>query len=169
MKLEPLISQLAQNAERIRGLVCAVSDDQARWKPSPDQWSILEVINHLYDEERQDFKVRLDIIIHDPSRPWPAIDPEGWVTGRKYNQREIGKSLDDFLDARKESLDWLSGLTSPNWEALYDAPFGRITAGDMFASWVAHDLLHTRQLVELHWAWTTRLVAPYKVDYAGSW
>jgi hypothetical protein len=39
----------------------------------------------------------------------------------------------------------------------------------MVASWVAHDVLHMRQLVELTWAWTTRLVAPYKVNYAGTW
>jgi hypothetical protein len=49
------------------------------------------------------------------------------------------------------------------------APFGQISAGDMFASWVAHDLLHIRQLVELHWAYTTRQLQPYNVEYAGGW
>ena len=57
MNFEYLTQQLAQDADGIRGLVSRVGDEQARWKPSPDQWSILEVINHLYDEERQDFKV----------------------------------------------------------------------------------------------------------------
>jgi hypothetical protein len=39
----------------------------------------------------------------------------------------------------------------------------------MFASWVAHDLLHMRQLVELHWAHTLTLANPHKVDFAGQW
>ena len=60
-------------------------------------------------------------------------------------------------------------LSEPDWEATYDAPWGPIRAGDLFASWVAHDLLHMRQLVELHWAYTTAALAPYKPDYAGVW
>ena len=138
-------------------------------KPDPGSWSGLEVINHLYDEEREDFRVRLDYILHHPGQPWPGIDPQGWVSERQYNQREIKESLNNFLEARQESLAWLKTLKSPNWAAAYEAPFGKITAGDMFASWVAHDLLHMRQLVELHWAYTTMLLGPHNVDYAGSW
>jgi hypothetical protein len=169
MNLDRFTAQMANNAETIRTLIQGVSDEQARWKPSPDCWSILEVINHLCDEEIEDFRTHLDLVLHRPSQPWPSIDPEGWVIERQYNQREVGKSLDNFLNARDESLVWLRGLSSPNWEATYDAPFGQITAGDLFASWVAHDLLQIRQLVELHWAYTALLVSPHKADYAGPW
>jgi hypothetical protein len=127
------------------------------------------VINHLLDEEEEDFRVRLDFALHRPDEPWPGIDPGGWVTERQYNGRDPGESLRNFLAAREKSLVWLKGLSSPNWETAYDAPFGRITAGDIFASWVAHDLLHIRQLVELHWAYTMMKVDPYRVNYAGAW
>ena len=169
MNLDHFTAQMANNAETIRTLVQGVSDEQARWKPSPDCWSILEVINHLYDEVIEDFRTHLDIVLHHPSQPWPRVDPEGWVTERQYNQREVRKSLDNFLNARTESLVWLRDLSSPDWEATYNAPFGQVTAGDLFASWVVHDLLQIRQLVELHWAYTTLLVSPHKVDYAGPW
>jgi hypothetical protein len=39
----------------------------------------------------------------------------------------------------------------------------------MFAAWVAHDLLHSRQLVELHWAWVNLQAGGYPVGYAGDW
>ena len=39
----------------------------------------------------------------------------------------------------------------------------------MLAAWVAHDLLHLRQLVELHYAWTAQQLQPYSVAYAGDW
>jgi hypothetical protein len=167
--IEQFIVRLTAQAETIRTLVQGVSDEQAGWRPSPDTWSVLEVINHLYDEEIEDFRQHLDVILHHPAQPWPRIDPQGWVTGRQYNQRQVGASLDNFLRERETSLAWLKGLTSPNWEATFDAPFGQITAGDMLASWVAHDLLHTRQLVELQWAYVSFLAAPHKVDYAGAW
>jgi hypothetical protein len=39
----------------------------------------------------------------------------------------------------------------------------------MFTSWVAHDLLHLRQLVELQRQYLEEQVPPYKLDYAGDW
>lgn len=169
MNLDQFTQQMARQAEAIRALAQGISDEPARWKPSPDHWSILEVINHLYDEEIEDFRTHLDLILHHPSDPWPSIDPQGWVTERRYNEREIAESLGSFLDARKESIAWLGGLASPNWDAAFQATWGQITAGDMFASWAAHDLLHLRQLVELQRAYVVRLADPYKVDYAGPW
>jgi hypothetical protein len=123
----------------------------------------------LYDEEGQDFRQRLDIILHRPQEPWPPIDPDGWVTARQYNNRELAEALDGFVAERARSLTWLTSLSAPNWEAGYAAPFGPIKAGDMLASWVAHDHLHTRQLVELKRARIVSLAQPYGVRYAGEW
>jgi hypothetical protein len=169
MNLEVYTAQMVQHVAAIRTLAEGISDEQARWKPDPDSWSILEVINHLYDEERQDFRVRLDYILHRPGEAWPPIDPQGWVTSREYNQRDPGESLNNFLSERSKSLAWLQGLGSPDWETTSPTPWGEITAGDMFAAWVAHDMLHLRQLVELHYAYTVQHIQPYSVLYAGEW
>jgi hypothetical protein len=169
MELDRFISQMADDAQRVRALVEGISDEQARWRPDPDSWSILEVVNHLLDEEREDFRAFLDLALHRPDEPRPRINPGAWVTERGYNERDLDKSVQGFLAAREESLAWLQGLSSPDWEAIYQAPWGPIRAGDVFAAWVAHDLLHIRQLVELHWAYTTQQLQPYEVDYAGEW
>jgi len=169
MDFETRINQMASNAQTIAQLVNGVDDEQARWKPNADSWSLLEVINHLYDEERLDFRVRLDHILHKPGIDPLGIDPQGWVTERAYNERELIPSLENFLKERDASLEWLKSLEAPDWEATYSAPWGEIRAGDMFAAWVAHDLLHIRQLVELHYLWTTQQVQPYAVNYAGDW
>jgi hypothetical protein len=164
-----LVGQLIENADRIKALVQGVSNDVARWKPDKNSWSILEVINHLYDEEVEDFRVRLDIILHDPKKPWPPIDPVAWVSQRRYNMRDLDTSLKSFLDARSASLEWLHSLENPNWDSVYQSPFGVMRAGDMFASWVTHDHLHMRQLVELHRLSTGEKARPYRLDYAGTW
>lgn len=169
VNVEWCIRQMSDNAERIRLLVQGISEEQARWRPDPASWSILEVINHLYDEERQDFRVRLDIILHRPDEPWPGIDPAGWVRTRNYNERDLDRSLQNFLNERQASLRWLRNFSSPNWDAQYQAHFGAIRAGDMFAAWVSHDHLHMRQLVELHHAYTVQRVVPYQTTYAGDW
>jgi len=169
MNINRLMKQMETNSATIQQLTVGVDQEQARWKPDSESWSVLEVINHLYDEEQFDFRVRLDHILHKPGVNPPAIDPQGWVTARAYNERQLDTSLNNFLQERSKSLAWLDGLDSPDWDATYSAPRGPIRAGDMFAAWVAHDLLHMRQLVELHYAWTSKQLQPYAVAYAGDW
>ncbi len=169
MDFELLVQQMALNAGRIEQLAAGVNQEQARWKPDPDSWSILEVINHLVDEEREDFRTRLRLLLFEPGVEWPRIDPGGWVTERRYNERELGTSLQDYLDERQASLAWLRSLGNVDWETSVEAPFGRFRTGDLLGAWTAHDLLHMRQLVELHWAHLNRLVAPYDPQYAGKW
>jgi hypothetical protein len=164
-----LTRQLTDNAARLEALVRGVSLEEASWKPDRDTWSVLEVVNHIYDEEREDFRLRIDIILNRPDEPWPGIDPEGWVVERKYNERDLEDSVKNFLSEREASLEWLSTLENPNWDAPYQAHFGSIRAGDVFASWVAHDQIHMRQLVELHRAHTADKAEPFQVDYAGTW
>ncbi len=160
---------MADNAATIKSLAASISDEQARWKPDAESWSILEVVNHLYDEEQYDFRVRLDIILHRPDEPWPPIDPQGWVTEREYNAQDLAASLANFLAEREKSIAWLRSLGEPNMDAFVESPFGSMTAGEMFAAWVAHDLLHMRQLVELHYAYTQKQLQPYNPRYAGEW
>ncbi len=164
------VAQLATQAQSIRQLCAGVGQEQARWRPAGDAWSLLEVINHLADEERADFRTRLDCILHRPDAPWPPIDPGAWVQERDYNGRDLDESLARFSAARAESLDWLRSLPAPDLSTSAVAPWGgRIQAGDMLAAWVAHDLLHLRQLTELHYAWTQRQLRPWSLAYAGDW
>jgi len=165
-----IVQQLDSQARMIRELVVGVETDQARWRPTPDAWSILEVVNHLYDEEREDFRTRVDYVLHRPGEDPPPIDPQGWVTARAYNERNLAESLTDFWGERHISLAWLLALRAPAWDNLYVHPAGfRLRAGDLLTAWAAHDLLHLRQLVELHYAWHKAQSAPYELDYAGDW
>jgi hypothetical protein len=157
------------SARAIGALVENCSELKARWKPDADSWSILEVVNHLLDEEREDFRARLDLVLHRGEEAWFGIDPGGWVSERGYNQRDLAPSVEGLLAAREESLEWLRGLGKVDWTVGYQAPFGWIRAGDVLAAWAAHDLLHTRQLVELKWAYLVQEVEPYGVRYAGVW
>lgn len=169
MDFEAQIAQLMKQAQDIRQMALGVTAEQARWKPDAESWSILEVVNHLVDEEREDFRARLKHILERTEGMPPQIDPQGWVTARAYNQRNLEASVQNFLQERGASLTWLRSLSNPDWETAIEGPFGRITAGDMFASWLAHDLLHLRQLVELRYLYHKQGVAPYAIGYAGEW
>ena len=145
------------------------SQPEARWKPNSESWSVLEVLNHLVDEEILDFRRHLDHILHTPESPWPIIDPQGWVTEKQYNERDLDTTLTQFKAEREGSLAWLTELGTPNLESTVSMSWGSLTAGDMVAAWLAHDLLHIRQLNELRYQITIARCEPYRVLYAGEW
>lgn len=163
-------ARLQHDAGAIEAFVAGVDDEQWRWKPSPNEWSLLEVIGHLHDEEREDFRTRVDILLQSSGAVWPPIHPGAWVTERRYNEREPDTALRDFLRERESSVAWLRSLASPDWSSSGQSPWGDIfTAGQMLACWVAHDMLHLRQLAELHYRYIEAAAAPASVDYAGGW
>lgn len=169
MDSKRLTTELANSVATWQAILAGVTQAEAERRPEPDAWSILEVVAHLLDEEREDFRVRLDITLHRPEDGWPPINPVGWVTERRYNERDLVATLDELVAERRRSLAWLGELNDPDWSATYEARFGPIQAGDLFAAWVAHDNLHLRQLVELKRALIVRTAEPFRTLYAGEW
>jgi hypothetical protein len=170
MLRERVVERLSANAEVFQGLVKDVSSEQARWRPTHEKWSIVEVVCHLADEERDDFRRRLDLTLHHPGEPWPPIDPPRWAVERNYNARDLASSLADFLAERRRSLEWLRGLADIDLEASCEHPgLGRLTAGDLLVSWLAHDLIHVRQIDRLHFEYLSAIADGYSPAYAGDW
>ena len=185
MEFSVLYQELQNSTEMIRALLAGVEPEAARLKPSAESWSILEVVCHLYDEEREDFREHLDFILstststrsvrrlkadfHRQKEEWHVIDTEGWVTGRKYNEQNFAEMQEKFFVEREKSLAWLKGLQNPDWAKTYTTPYRTMSAGEMFACWVAHDNLHIRQLVELRRMRLENITKPYNLEYAGDW
>ncbi len=169
MKFETLFLELVDSTEMIRSLLAGITQEESTVKPKPDSWSILETVCHLCDEEREDFRKRLDVILHHPSEKWTPIAPQEWVGARKYNGQDFKRMKERFLSERNQSLDWLKGQSNSDWDRSYASDFGVMTAGDMLASWIAHDNLALRQLVELRRARIENITKPYGITYAGDW
>ena len=169
MNFDYCLAQLTSNAAAIEQLVAGLDSESAHWKPSDKDWSVVEVMCHLADEEREDFRSRFQFIMSGASGDPPPND-SGNVTERRYNERDLASSLADYLNERKQSLDWLRGLTNIPFDKKTTWSWGRaISVGDMLVSWVAHDVLHIRQLTELKWGYQMQQFAPYDPGYAGDW
>ncbi|MEJ2210558.1 MAG: DinB family protein, partial [Anaerolineae bacterium] len=102
--IQQITIRMEESAAAIRAVVAGITEEQACWKPDAETWSVREVMGHLWDEERLDFRVRIDYSLHRPGETWPPIDPAGWVRERRYNERDLADSLAGFLEARAESL-----------------------------------------------------------------
>lgn len=169
MEFKTLYHELVNSTDMIRALLAGVNQEDAQFKPSRSSWSILEVCCHLYDEELEDFREHLDFILHHQHKLWHPIATLAWVKLRKYNEQDFKTMKGKFFRERKKSLNWLRGLEKADWNIKYKTKWRTMRAGDMFASWVAHDNLHIRQLTELRRARIQRIAKPFHIQYAGDW
>ncbi len=169
MFFKTLFSELENSTKILASSLAGISQKEAQFKPSKKSWSILEVTCHLYDEEREDFREHLDFILHRQHESWHNIAPQAWVKLRKYNDQDFKMMKVKFFRERTKSLTCLKTLKNPNWDMVYISKWGEMRAGDMFASWIAHDNLHIRQLTELRRIVIEQKTKPYKTRYAGEW
>ena len=169
MNKELIIDNLESNIKVFDGLCANISQELSKWKPSEDKWSVLEVVNHLYDEEQLDFRARVKKLLeHD--KDWAPIDPRGWVVSKKYYERDFRKSLGNFIDERKRSIIWLRSLKDEGWDIPLEHPkLGTFTAYKMLSAWLAHDYLQVRQIMRLLFQYMQTAGKNDMIEYAGKW
>jgi hypothetical protein len=169
MNSDYIISQLKANQSVFREIFSTIPEDLIYWKSSPEKWNLLEIVCHLYDEEREDFRARLNHVLTDPSRPLPKIDPVDWVISRKYADRNFNEEVINFLSERQSSVEWLLSLKNPAYDnAFIHSRFGPLSGKLFLSNWLAHDYLHIRQVLKIKYDYF-KSVSNEKLDYAGQW
>lgn len=170
MDADAIIGRLEGFGRYLPVVVGELRDGDAKWKPTARDWSVLEVCCHVLDEEKEDFRVRLRSTLEDPARAWPALELDGVAEKRSYNTQDLKATVAEFSRERAASVAWLKALKSPDWGRAYQHPkFGPISAGDLFASWAAHDALHLRQIAKRLHGLAARDGARFSLAYAGDW
>jgi hypothetical protein len=164
-----IIESLNANQKVFSGLLSNKNKDEYLWKPEAKKWCLLEIVCHLYDEEREDFRARVKHTLETPDKEMPMFDQIAWVKDRKYVEQNYKLMVEKLLDERQKSIAWLLSIKSPQWKNAYDhQKLGPLSAEHFLANWIAHDLLHIRQLVGLHFQYLKE-TTNNKLIYAGSW
>lgn len=168
MHTEEIISGLERNKIVFQAILENRGKGEYCFKPSPDQWCMLEVVCHLVDEEKEDFRTRVDLVLANPAQQLPKFNPLAWVTDRDYMAQDFNKKRDEFLSEREASLDWLRSLQNPKWANAFDHPkLGKLSARLFLTNWLAHDYIHIRQINRLSYQYLSSKTED-RLDYAGN-
>lgn len=168
MQLNAIIEKMHANAFVFEKSYDPLTENEIHWKPGPEKWSLLDIICHLHDEERLDFRLRIEYTLLKSGESWPAIDPEGWIRAHHYEEQNCSEMLKKFLVERFNSLQWLRGLKEADWQQSCMHPqIGLLRAGNLLAAWLAHDYLHLRQIANTKLAFWEQFCAPFSIRYAG--
>lgn len=169
MNVSAIKDNLAQNGMVFHSLLSGLKENEFTWKSSPEKWCLLEIVCHLYDEERYDFRYRTKHILETPGLPMPPIDPPGWVVEHDYMKQDFQVMLTRFLEERNTSVAWLSSAMNMPWNNVHHHPrIGELSAIVMLTNWLAHDYHHIRQINRLKYLYLKQ-ISGQDLSYAGDW
>jgi hypothetical protein len=146
MKRElPCLDLLEGTPAILRGLMSEISEEDARWKPAPDRFSIAEVLSH---SEGHCYRDRVDRFL---AEDMPEFEPDdAQMHLDVYKNADPDEDFAHFEDQRADNLELLRGLPpeAGDRKARHLAA-GEVTLSQMLHEWALHDLGHVRQIAEL--------------------
>ena len=144
----PCLDLLEATPGILRGLMTELTEEDARWKPSPDRFSVAEVLAHLAHSESHCYRMRLDRLMAETRPEFEPDDAQMYLD--LYRGADPEDAFDDFEARREDNLEFLRDLPAGAGERLaLHREYGEITLAQMLNEWALHDLGHIRQIAEL--------------------
>jgi hypothetical protein len=142
----PCLDLLEATPGILRGLMAEISEDDARWKPAPDRFSIAEVLSHLSHSEGHCYRMRVDRFLAEELPEFEPDDAQSYLDLYRNADPDFGR----FAELRATNIALLRGLPAEagSRNAMHREA-GRITLAQMLHEWAMHDLGHIRQIAEL--------------------
>jgi len=144
----PCIDLLEATPGILRGLTAETSDEDARWKPAPDRFSIAEVLAHLAHSEEDCYRPRIERFLAEEAPVFEADDAGMYL--ELYKGRDPQTEFERFTSLRKANVERLRGLpVEAGARTAKHRTAGEITLAQMLYEVALHDLGHARQVAEL--------------------
>ena len=111
-----ILAAFPQQIDEIRSTLGHLSDEQARFKFGPEEWSIKEVIGHLNDVECV-FSYRLLRISRNDPTPLPGFEQEDYVREAGFDNYAFTDLIQEFEFLRRANI--LAVKNMPDASALH--------------------------------------------------
>jgi hypothetical protein len=145
---KPLAVQ-AGTASTLARLVKGASPGKLRKRPTPEQWSVIELLAHLADAEVVT-GWRLRAILGEPGTAISAFDQDSWAAAGHYATRDPKQCIEQFRAMRKANLALLNSLTPEQWNHHgMHSERGKETIERVVSMIAGHDLNHIRQIEQI--------------------
>ncbi|RMG94834.1 MAG: DinB family protein [Chloroflexi bacterium] len=148
--ISELLDALARFATMLADLLARPNLD---WKkrPAAGEWSLTEVVCHLRDVEREVHQARFQALLAKEDAFLPGAVTDEWVTTRQYQEQNGRFALQEFLDARQQTIQLLQSIADPDsWNRRgRHAFFGPTSLHELVNLAVKHDEAHLPQIAHL--------------------
>ena len=160
--LNDALAVLERTPASLTALLADLPDTWSRANEGEGTWSPYDVIGHLIHGERTDWIPRAQHIISGRTEPFAPFDRLAQF--EESHGKDLKQLLETFAELRRQNLTTLRemNLTPPDFarKGLHPA-LGKVTLGQLLATWVVHDLDHVTQIA--------RTMAKAYTEATGPW
>jgi hypothetical protein len=153
-EFQSLVDALEETPRLIGQLADEIEDGDVTWKPSGEEWSMLEHVCHLKDIEREGYTARIEKLLRETEPFLADIDGDKLARERSYNSQDFAATLRAFALARAENARAIKDLTLDelNRSGTFEGT-GTITLGRLLVMMREHDRGHLKDISD----WRERL------------
>lgn len=128
--------------QRLEGL----SDAALRFRPAPDEWSVVEVVGHLCDAEAL-WGGRVCQMLRSERPAFPPFDQDAMVAQQRYQEQQVAALLSTLSERRAKHIAFLRELHPSQFECDGIHPIrGLVTVSSTLLRLPNHDQLHLNQI-----------------------
>lgn len=140
---------LQEQLTSVPALLEGLSDEQALYRPSPQDWSVKEVVCHINDVERV-FIYRALRMARGDTTPLPGFEQDPYVAAANADVRPLADLLDEFRSIRQSALWLFRSLPPEAWDRRGTA--SNVTFSVRAFSYIAagHVIHHVKSLKEVY-------------------
>jgi hypothetical protein len=144
---DDMLKALPQQIEDVHSTLGSLTEDQARFRPAPAEWSIKEVIGHLNDVERI-FSYRLLRISRNDKTPLPGFEQDDYVREAGFDKYALKDLLKEFEYLRRANAIAINNMSDQATKLLGTASNNPISARALIYMLVGHVEHHMASLRE---------------------
>ena len=141
-----LLQALAATSKELTLLLKGMTGGAIWQRPTPDQWAVADVVNHLVYVERRYLERLRQLVVEE--RPYlPVILPDETKHDTQVTHAEL---ITHFEEARDETLLFLKEIMPGGWQrtAVHETR-GDITLHFLVQFLIEHDIVHLNQIAEI--------------------
>ncbi len=143
-----LLSELLANRGELLKSLKGVKEASAWTRPEPNEWSVVEILQHLADVDGiQAIRFRQ---IAAGETQLKGVNPADWETPRAAAEREgLAGVMRRAYASRNEVLEMVSNMSAADLERAGNHPrYGSMKARQLIEMAIYHDLDHANQIAK---------------------
>jgi len=145
---DPLVLQ-DKAPDTLASLIDGLTHEELGYRPTPQKWSIRDIVAHLADDELVG-AYRIRLILSAPGTAIQAFDQDVWARTGRYSKADVAESLTLYRTLRRANLKLLHSLSSEEWEMSgVHAERGVESVRDIVMYFAGHDLNHFGQIAAI--------------------
>ncbi|WGV57477.1 DinB family protein [Brevibacillus brevis] len=154
--METWLEEYSRGYKMLREAIEGLAEEELRFKPAPDKWSIHQILIHVTDSEILSTHRMRKVLAEEEANLY-SFDQDSWVNGVGYDQLDLEQHLLLFQLLRNSMLPILTNLTIQQSERVGVYPDGaRFTFKELLEYRIQHVRVHLAQIERVREAYRQR-------------